>query len=305
MSQTKSKLQLHLDEVYASIKLIDVEERFDIYFSRFFGLFFAKLARFFSLTPTHVSLLSLVVGMTGGGLLYFQNDMQIVILGSFLIVVAGVLDSADGQLARMTEQSSDIGRAIDGIIDNFVFVACYVGGAAFFYDTYGFWVFVLASASGYAHSFKAALYEFYKSEYIHLVAKSKIGYIPLSAKELSPTGTKWYHNFIHVLYKDYTSKQLLYTTRSQESRSNMMNLAFAEGTSSKFAKNYVSLNKSLLTYWALISGTNTHRTAIIFFALLGRFDLYLWSSLVWTFAVIPMNLIQRRRDRKLLLEMQH
>ncbi|MBV6645844.1 MAG: CDP-alcohol phosphatidyltransferase family protein, partial [Cyclobacteriaceae bacterium] len=119
-------IRKHYSEVLSTIKLIDIEERFDLVFSRFFGLFFAKAALRLRMTPTDVSIASLAVGLMGGGLLYFQESWVITLSGSILITIAGVLDSADGQLARMSGQSTDLGRIIDGLIDNLVFLACYI-----------------------------------------------------------------------------------------------------------------------------------------------------------------------------------
>ncbi len=290
----------HLDEVYGSIKLLDIEEWFDIYFSRFFGLYFAKIGRYYNLTPTQISLASLFVGVIGGAMLYYQDDPLIVGIGCFLIVLAGVLDSSDGQLARMTGQSSDLGRVIDGVIDNFVFAAAYIGGSLFFLETYGWWIFLLAAVAGYAQSFKSTIYEFYKSEYLQLVGKTTTGNIPLSADEVKPAGDNLYHKFLFVVYKDYTKKQLAYTTRTADWRKKAQEVSQDDLLCEKFDDNYRKFNKPLLTWWALFCGTNTHRTAAIILAMMSRFDLFLWISAIWTVALIPLSISQKIRDRKLL-----
>ena len=297
----KRRYQKHLDEVLSTIKLIDIEERFDIYFSRFCGLYFAKAAKWLRLTPTNVSLISLVIGGVGGGLLYFQDQLGIVILGGVLVVWAGILDSADGQLARMTGQSSDIGRVIDGLIDNLVFVVCYVGGSLYFVPEYGWWIFALTMATGYAHSYKAALYEFYKSEYLLLVGKSQTGCIPLSVDEIKPTGDKWYHKIIDSINRNYTGKQIRLTNRTTEERVKMRELSST--ISNAFDPLYVKLNYKLLFWWAWLGGSNTHRNTAILFALLGRFDLFLALSLFWTIGYWPLTQRQRKYDQKLLKEL--
>lgn len=298
----RRRYRKHLDEVLSTIKLIDVEERFDIYFSRFYGLYFAKLGRWFGMTPTQVSLISLFIGMLGGALLYYQGQLWIVAVGGFLVVLAGVLDSADGQLARMTNQSTEMGRVIDGLIDNLVFISCYVGGTLFLIPEYSGWIFLLTAAAGYAHSYKAALYEFYKSEYLYLVGKSPAGYIPLSKDEIKPTGKgKWYHKIIDGINVDYTSKQIRFTTRTKEEREKMRDLA-SSAKSEEFLKKYEELNTRMLFWWAWLGGSNTHRNALIAFALFAQFDLFLLISLGWTLGYIPLNMLQRKYDRKLLNE---
>ncbi|MEO9870130.1 CDP-alcohol phosphatidyltransferase family protein [Ekhidna sp.] len=297
----KRRYRKHLGEVLSTIKLIDIEERFDIYFSRFYGLYFAKVGKWLQLTPTHVSLISLVIGVVGGSLFYYQDRLGIMILGGSLVVWAGVLDSADGQLARMTGQSSDMGRVIDGLIDNLVFIACYVGGSLYFVPEYGWWIFVLTAATGYAHSYKAALYEFYKSEYLLLVGKSQSGYIPLTVDEIKPTGHKWYHKIIDGINRDYTGKQIRFTSRTVEVRKMMRELA--SSNSKSFDSLYSKLNFELLFWWAWLGGSNTHRNTAILFAIFGRFDLFLALSLIWTIGYLPLIRTQRKYDQKLLKEL--
>ncbi|NQZ78287.1 MAG: CDP-alcohol phosphatidyltransferase family protein, partial [Ekhidna sp.] len=287
--------------VLATIKLIDIEERYDLYFSRFFGLYFARLAKWLHLTPTNVSIISLIIGVLGGALFYYQNTFWIACLAGFLITWAGVLDSADGQLARMTGQSSEIGRQIDGLIDNLVFISCYIGGSIYLLSLYDYWILLLMVGAGLAHSYKAGLYEFYKSEYLYLVGKSDGGLIPLTREEVKPNGTKFFHKVIHYINLDYTGKQIKSTTRSVEDRKTMRQLS--EEVPSKFDPLYASLNAKTLYWWAWLGGSNTHRNAMVLSALLGRFDLYLAASLIWTLGYLPLNNFQRKLDKKLLREL--
>lgn len=294
-------IQRHLKEVYSTVKLIDIEERFDIYFSRFFGLFFAKMGRALFLTPTQVSMMSLIIGMMGGALLYFQENLSYIILAGFLISLAGVLDSADGQLARMTNSSTDLGRMIDGLIDNFVFMSCYVGATAYwvFKSEDGTLMIVLAVISGFLFSLKAALYDFYKSEYLQLVAKQTHGNVPLNLHELKVEGESWYHRVLYYLIYDYTRKQLFFSTRSEITRRKMQELSISS-QALIFDDRYRSYNRPLMFWWAIFCGANTHRTLIIVSSLFGSFDLYLIASICWSIFLLPVSLRQKKLDQKLL-----
>lgn len=299
----KRSYKKHLDEVLSTIKLIDIEERYDLYFSRFFGLYFARIAKWLHLTPTNVSIVSLIVGVVGGAMLYYQGDLNLIVIAAILITWAGVLDSADGQLARMTGQSSDIGRVIDGLIDNLVFISCYLGGSIYLFPIYGYWVFVLTIAAGVAHSYKAGLYEFYKSEYLYLVGKSEIGQIPLRREEVKPSGTKLIHKIIHQINLDYTGKQIKSTTRTPEERQEMRRLSREK--SDLFDSLYKELNAKTLYWWAWLGGSNTHRNAMIIAALLGHFEVYLILSLVWTLGYIPLNRMQEKYDKELITNLSN
>lgn len=297
----KRRYQNHLNKVLSTIKLIDVEERYDLHFSRFYGLYFANIAKWLKMTPTQVSIISLAIGVVGGTLFYYQDQFWIVALGGFLVTWAGVLDSADGQLARMTGQSSELGRQIDGLIDNLVFISCYIGGTLYLIPIYGYWILLLMVAAGLAHSYKAGLYEFYKSEYIFLVGKSQAGYIPLTKDEIKPTGDKWHHKIMHYINLDYTGKQIGSTTRSPEERKKMRELA--ANNPNEFDPLYKKWNFKMLFWWAWLGGSNTHRNAMVISALFGRFEIYLVASLIWTLGYLPLNIIQRKYDQKLLKEL--
>ena len=293
----------HYQEVLSSIKQIDVEETFDLYFSRFFGLLFARLGKTINLTPTHVSFLSLGFGVPGGILLYWQTDVWIIAVACFLITLAGILDSADGQLARMTGTSSEFGRMVDGTIDNMVFMACYFAGIAYFKDIYGLLTIVaIAGASGFAHSVKSAIYEFYKCEYQELMENKEESSIPYTSKEVEIQGNQWYHKVIYYIIVDYTNKQLRFITRSIAQRKSMRELTANSEITLRFLERYRDYNKSMLSWWAIFCGTNTHRTAIMVCSLFGRIDIYFIASVAWTIFIIPISLMQAKRDKELLQE---
>lgn len=300
-SQSSNFLVRHYQEVLSSIKEMDVEETFDLYFSRFFGLIFAKWGKAMQLTPTHISFLSLAAGIPGGILLYWQSEIWIVAIGCFLISLAGVLDSADGQLARMTGSSTEFGRMVDGTIDNMVFMACYFAGFLSFLDSYGFiYIGALAMIAGFLHSVKSSVYEFYKCEYQELMEGKIESSIPYEAKDVGLQGPKWYHKVIYYIILDYTNKQLRFVTRSIQQRQQMRFLASDNETKTDFLNNYRGYNKVMLSWWAIFSGTNTHRSAIMLCALFGRLDLYFWTSIAWTVCILPVSYYQSIRDRKLL-----
>src|SRR6185295_14397859 len=89
-----------------------IEELADVYFFRPLGMVVARAARALKLTPTAVTLAGALVGVAGGLLLY---DPRLGLLAFGLIVLHSILDSSDGQLARMTGQVTEFGRVLDGV----------------------------------------------------------------------------------------------------------------------------------------------------------------------------------------------
>lgn len=289
----------YVSEVRASLKLIDIEEDYDLVLSRPAGLFFAKIAEKCDASPTTVSLFSLVTGVLGGGLLVFQDKLLVVILGAILIVLSGILDSSDGQLARRTKQSSRLGMIIDGTIDSLVFGSCYIFGALFFLPSYGLWIILIALISGLLHSFQSLIYDFYKNEFSFLVGKFghyKTPTVNESKSSLSQAKTVK-ERVLWSLYQDYLMKQHFLTFRKEPTRQLMSALSEKDP---HFATHYRQYNRLPMRLWALFGGTNTHRALIILFALIGRFDIYMWVNIGLTVPIIGVTYLQWRADRRLL-----
>jgi phosphatidylglycerophosphate synthase len=293
----------HLNEVLKTIKLIEIEETFDIYFSRFFGLYLAKLAKYVSITPTQVSLISLVIGVVGGSMLYYQLDTTVIMFGCILITLAGVLDSADGQLARMTNSSSELGRMVDGTIDNLVFFSVYVAGCWYLIELHGWIYLAVGLVAMLAHSYKSALYDLYKSEFSLLVGQVRSSRTPTIVYAIGQmrVANGFFDKLLYLAMAVYTNQELMFSTRDKKKRDQMENLAFGQH-SVEFIESYRDRNSRMLTWWALICGTNTHRTLIMVFSLMGRIDLYLFVSVITFLPMLILAQVQKKQDNIILAQ---
>ena len=99
----------------ASMKSKDTEEWLDVYFTRPIGLVFAKMWYRLGVTPNTITILSIFLGVAAGAMFYFTN-VWYNIIGVVLLVLANLCDSTDGQLARLTNQRSMIGRCLDCLL---------------------------------------------------------------------------------------------------------------------------------------------------------------------------------------------
>ena len=110
--------------IQASLKSADTEEWIDLVFYRPLGyrwaLFFNKLG----VTPNAITIASIFLGVAAGILFYFDN-LWVNVIGMLLLVWANQYDSADGQLARLTGQKSELGRILDGMSGDCWFIAIY------------------------------------------------------------------------------------------------------------------------------------------------------------------------------------
>ncbi len=294
------------DEVRASVRIVAVEERFDLVFSRPFGLLFAKIAFKLNLTPTQVSVASLLTGVVGGILFTWQNDPMYAWSGAFLVVFAGILDSSDGQLARMTNSSTELGRIIDGIVDNFVFISMYFFSALYLVDTYGWFVsYGIATAAGYAHSLKSAVYEFHKSEYFYYVGNYETNRVPY-AEEVRNTYKRdtFFEKFVYYSYLDYCRKQEKQAFRPPTVREDLKKFAFSSSTRDRFLSLYEPLNQKMLFWWAWTGGSNIQRNGMLVAILLGYVEVYFILNVLSLIAHFLVGSLQVKSDMKLLQTFQ-
>lgn len=102
-----------------------------------------RISRFFSMrlsrtrvTPNHITILGVTIGMLGAFFLS-QADYGSHVLGGVLFLLCVVVDGMDGEVARLKLQESEWGHYFDIISDNAVHVAIFVGIAVGLYRETG------------------------------------------------------------------------------------------------------------------------------------------------------------------------
>lgn len=153
-------------EFKSTLKSSDTEEHIDIYFYRPIGYQWARFFRMLHVTPNVVTILSIFLGV-GAGICFGFNDLRINIIGILLLIWANMYDSCDGQLARLTNQKSALGRILDGAAGDFWFLAIYVAISIRLTPEWGLWIWALCIVSGFGcHSRQCRLADYYRQ--IHL-----------------------------------------------------------------------------------------------------------------------------------------
>src|SRR3546814_5178632 len=90
-------------------------------------------------------------GVLAGFAYYHYTSWWGPLLGFLLMVTWHILDGSDGQLARLTNQQSELGKVIDGICDYMTFIAVYGGLGLAMSQRFGpaiWWLLVVAGAGG-------------------------------------------------------------------------------------------------------------------------------------------------------------
>lgn len=116
-------------------------------------------------SPNQVSALGLLSALFAAVSFYHYEHTMMSILGLLFLLGWHVFDGADGQLARLTNQSTEFGRIVDGVCDHAGYAMVYVALALAMQPLYGPWIWMLAVAAGISHVIQASALEFHRDNY--------------------------------------------------------------------------------------------------------------------------------------------
>ncbi|MDE5660291.1 MAG: CDP-alcohol phosphatidyltransferase family protein [Muribaculaceae bacterium] len=206
----------------SSLKSLDTEEHIDIYFYRRIGWAEAKLAERLGITPNAITIASIFIGVAAG-ICFYPTDLLTNVIGLLLLILANSFDSADGQLARMTKQYSQLGRILDGMAGDFWFISIYVciclrtNLTQPWFADHTWVVWTVAVAAGACHAFQAAMADYYRQMHLQVVnGKSELE--DSSALRQKYQQAKGLQKLIMSLYLGYTRCQESLTSNAQALR---------------------------------------------------------------------------------------
>ncbi len=246
-------------QIESTYKSRDVEETIDLYFYRPVGYVIANICRALRVTPNAVTIVSILIGVTGGHLLFYRSVM-LNVWGFVLWVIADTLDSVDGQLARMTNHKSKFGRILDGLGGNIIFLSIYLHLLARMVDSYDVpWLllFLVVLAGGISHSIQSALADYYRNAYLKYVVdstKSELDDSVSIRREFEATSFAKHpiRKILLRIYLNYTVEQEAFSKNFQRLR-RLIRDRFADAVPSWFSSEYRTLNKPLLKYYSVLT----------------------------------------------------
>ncbi|WP_321330897.1 CDP-alcohol phosphatidyltransferase family protein [uncultured Bacteroides sp.] len=201
--------------IESSLKSNDTEEYLDLVFYRPAGYRWALLFNRMRVSPNQVTIFSIFLGVAAGVMFYF-DDIWYNMIGMCLLIWANMYDSADGQLARMTGQKSELGRILDGVSGDFWFITIYASICLRMTPDYSWYIWALAALSGYFHSKQAAMADYYRN--IHLFfLKGRAGSELDNSKQQRvafremPWGGNYVRKTFLWFYQNYTASQEKYS----------------------------------------------------------------------------------------------
>jgi phosphatidylglycerophosphate synthase len=299
------------NEFKSSIKSPDTEEKLDLLLYRPFGYLIAKAANAMSMTPTMLSIMGLYIGLLASYYyLWPQNNQALISAGLFLIL-SGIFDSADGQLARISNQSTKIGLVLDGVCDSIVTIAVYAACSWPLIESYGSYFAIIVGFALYLHSCQCAILDFYHREYLYFgygKTENDTYWNPgINDGILNIESSSGLEKLMNQLRLTWIKKQQFLTSRSDSQRKAMREYLLNSTSSSKeeFMRLYKENNLWLLPFWRLI-GVNAHTILIIIFMFMHRFDIYLitFDLVIFNLIILGVGVMQKKADLTLFSKLK-
>lgn len=266
--------------IHATYKSREVEGIVDLWFYRRIGF---RLAQFFARrnwTPTSITLIGGIFGIVAGHL-YFYRALVLNLLGLVFHVAANIFDNADGQLARLTNRQSRIGRILDPVVDHIIWFSIYLH-LALRLQSEGFSsaIWALAVAAGLSHAAQAAAADYSRNAYLYF-GKGRPEFDSASNLKQEYHRYAWRANlwrkFLLGLYLNVTREQELLLPGVKQLHERVDH-DFTGQIPVRFQSRYGDLVLPTLKWWGLLM-TNT-RMLVLFAVFLVRQPVwYFWFEI--------------------------
>ena len=266
----------------------EITELADLYFFHPLGAVVARMAAALGLTPTQVTVVGALIGVAGGAMLY---DERLGLAAFAVLIIHGIIDSADGQLARMKGRMTELGKVLDGGAGYVTHAAIYLAIGAGMLHRGGnsaalLWM-VLAGIATVAH---AQMYEYHRTTYTSIVAEGRVPHH--EPARVAP--------WLRRPYRGYLLMQRWLTGLHGEVEAALSRRTIAGVVTDDDRLRYREYFYAPVRGWNSL-GDNTRFFAIGLLAWFHRIDLY------FAFILLPLNLAfvvlwlwQRRADQRFL-----
>ncbi len=269
-----------------SLKTVEAEEVLDLFIFRPVSFALVKAVYNTNITPNHLSIIALIFGMAAG-VLYATGNIFYAYIGAACYFLCNTFDCADGQLARLKHNGTNLGRAVDGFVDYIASVVIYLALFSYMGITSGNWWLAIGLAvfGGLSTAIQSFYFDFYRNLYLHHV----YGYVNDISSELiefeaekEKIKNKKGAFIERILINNYLAYSRL--------QAKLMKTDFQiVATPDEFKK----VNKPLLRLWSW-NGSTTHIFLLIVCTILNKIELYLYITIIWgNLLLIVTYLIQK------------
>lgn len=286
----KMKMEAKKVKYADTLKSADTEETLDLWLYRPWGYAWALLFRRLHIPPNPVTIASIFIGVAAG-LLFGCSDLYRNVIGIALLVAANSLDSADGQLARMTGQKTRIGRILDGMCGNIWFVTIYIALCVRMQrEGMSGWIWALGSVAGASHIQQASMSDYYRNIHLFFI-KGREGSEVDRAVNVRQEFRKlaWSKNPVRKImmafYLNYTSQQEKLSPCLQRLM-NRVRECFGDRIPQGFCDEFRARNRPLMKYTNILT-FNTRAVALFVSLFLHR----PWLYFVFELSVLNVMLV--------------
>ena len=174
-----------------------------------------------------VTLLSLFFGI-GGSLFFYISNRWINLAGMALVIFSAILDCCDGQVARLTGTSSQLGRVLDGAADFLNYIAIYLvlglrlmrEPIPFTETSWSFYIWPLLLLTMLCHAGQARMADYYKGLHLFFLKgedRSSLARSQDLQAELDalPRKASAFERTYRQIYLNYTRQQEKATPKAQ------------------------------------------------------------------------------------------
>jgi phosphatidylglycerophosphate synthase len=264
----------------------EIEEFTNLYLIHPAGGLLTPLFARAGISPNAVSLSGMAFGVLAAFAYYRYQDPRYAIAGFVLMIAWHVMDGADGQLARLTNAQSELGKILDGTCDYITFIAVYSGLAAALGRQTGDWVWALAIAAGVSHAAQGMAYEAQRQEY-NFWGWGRTSVELLAPEELPPDDPNGSpaSRLLHLIYRTYVRSQFQIAGGVVGFHKALAAALEAEPARvALIRERYRAQFAPSVLRWSVMSA-NYRTLAIFVAALIGRPQYFFW------FEIVPLNLI--------------
>jgi phosphatidylglycerophosphate synthase len=281
-----------------SLKTIEAEEILDLLIYRPVAFFLVKITYSLNITPNQVSATAMLVGIAAG-IMFGFGASEYLTIGAILYFLCNVFDCADGQIARLKNNGTKVGRAIDGFIDYVVSIAVFIGIAVGMVHEFNHhslllygngvlrinpvvYIWIIMALAALSSAAQAFCFDFYRNKFLEIVY-GKFSPLEDQVKEFTeekrrlednPETAGIMDNVLVSLYLTYTKLQLKLQGDS------LQNADIKKPN----PKVYFLQNKMLLRLWSFL-GSTTHITICIVCALANNMELF------FLICILPLNFL--------------
>ncbi len=305
------------EKIKSTFKSGDTEEWLDIVWTRPIGYRIAKVCEKLDIHPNTVTITSMIIGafsclFFAHGSFYYEGTQGLAynIIAICMLAFANFLDSADGQLARMTGKKTQLGRILDGAASEVWFIPIYLSLVYRFFQHHDIefsWLhiadgdtartvatavlFVMVLISGFVcHAGQCRIADYYRQIHLLIVNGKEGSELDSSQRQQEiydamPWKGHLLEKAFQATYVNYTRQQEKDTPRFQALRKKMTELYGGMAYAPKETRDrFRRLSLPLMKYTNILT-FNTRAIALYLLALLDVPALY------FLFEIVVMSLL--------------